>query len=346
MPPGVSAFVQLEFRPYGFSKKLLRAALLSTGFYERDYWNTYHIEDARRKLDGLDFDLLLANDVFSLPIALRLASGRPVMLDAHEYSPKEFEDKFWWRLTLGKFYDYVCRTYLPRAASMTTVCQGIADEYARVYGVSCHVVLNAPYRQSLRPSALVEGKVRVIHHGAALRSRHLEAMIDMMSFLDERFTLDFMLVENDAPYLLELKELAKRDKRIRFRTPVPMPLIAKTVNEYDIGVYLMPPINFNHRHALPNKFFEFIQGGIATAIGPSQEMARLAKKHRFGVVSDTFDPRELASILNKLSMAELWNLKVNAAKAADVLCFETNAQIIESEVKRIIQTETRSKPSP
>ena len=35
--------------------------------------------------------------------------------------------------------------------------------------------------------------------------------------------------------------------------------IVRTINQFDLGVYLLPPVNFNSAHALPNKFFEFIQ---------------------------------------------------------------------------------------
>ncbi len=31
------------------------------------------------------------------------------------------------------YWDDICRRYLPRIDAMITVCQGIADEYARVY---------------------------------------------------------------------------------------------------------------------------------------------------------------------------------------------------------------------
>ena len=175
----------------------------------------------------------------------------------------------------GHYYHNFCKRYLPKAAAMVTVCQGIADEFRREYGVACNVIHNAPLDQRLRPSLSDENNIRLIHHGSAIRSRHLGVMIEMMKYLDSRFTLDFMLVETDPLYMAELRVMAESDARIRFIEPVAMQDICQRLNEFDMGVYLLPPVNFNHEHALPNKFFEFIQARLAIAIGPSPEMAKL-----------------------------------------------------------------------
>jgi hypothetical protein len=56
-------------------------------------------------------------------------------------------------------------------------------------------------------------------------------------------------------------------------------------NAYDIGLYLLPPSSFNNLHALPSKFFEFLQALLAIAIGPFQEMARIVREFRYKVVA-------------------------------------------------------------
>ncbi|TSE31334.1 hypothetical protein Ttaiw_01508 [Tepidimonas taiwanensis] len=126
--------------------------------------------------------------------------------------------------------------------------------------------MNAAEYRDLQPSEVQEGRIRLIHHGAINRSRQIERMIDLMDFLDERFSLDLMLVNNDAKYFGELRERAGRNPRIRFVEPVPFQEILSVLNRYDIGVYLLPFSNFNNRHALPNKFFEFVQGRLGIAI--------------------------------------------------------------------------------
>lgn len=321
--------------PASLPTKAARAATLLTGLYERYYWQSPFVRNTLAAVRSISFDLVIANDVVSLPVALQIAQGAPVMLDAHEYSPKEFEDLWRWRVFFAGFYTYLCRKYLPCVASMTTVCQGIAEAYQE-FGVSPKVALNSPVQQHLEVRPVAPGRIRLIHHGGAVRSRKIELMIEMMHHLDHRYTLDLMLVETDLRYLSRLRDLAEADSRIRFPSPVPMEEIAATINAYDIGVFLLPPVNFNYRMALPNKFFEFIQARLAVAIGPSPEMARLATKYGFGVVARSFEPQELAACISALSAMDIERLKRQADRASYELHAGRSTEILLSEVERLL----------
>nr|WP_314566421.1 glycosyltransferase [uncultured Pseudomonas sp.] len=329
-------FVKLEKSPASLPKKLFWAAKLLLGAFENYYWNQQQVRSAQALLNADRFDLIIANDLSSVPLALKLAGVTPVLVDAHEYSPREFDDKWAWRLLFGRYNHALCQRYLPLAAGMITVCQGIADEYGRVYGVQPVVVHNAPLDQKLSPSPVSENQVRLIHHGAAIRSRHLGVMIDMMRHLDERFSLDFMLMESDAAYMKELRESASTDSRIRFIEPVPMPEICQELNRYDLGVYLLPPVNFNHEHALPNKFFEFVQARLGVAIGPSTEMATLLNKYRCGVVADSFTAEALAASMSALSHDKIAEFKEASDRAAGELNYEHDGQVLLSQITRLL----------
>jgi hypothetical protein len=316
--------------------QLKNIVLLGLRQFEKSYWNRPLHRIALELLGELKFDLILANDIDALPMAVRLAVGKPVLLDAHEYAPREYEDNSLWRLLVQPYKKYLCREYLGRAQGMLTVCAGLAKEYRRVYGVRPMVVLNAPPYQKLEPTPVDITVVRMIHHGAAISSRHLEVMIEMMQFLEPRFRLDFMLVPSDPAYLKQLRSLAAIDSRIRFVDPVPMLDIPRFTNAYDIGIFLLPPVNFNYAHALPNKFFEFVQARLAVAIGPSPEMARLVEQYAFGVVADDFTPRCMAERLNRLTAQEIAGLKMASDIAARDLCFDRSSEVLLSEVHRLL----------
>jgi len=316
--------------------KAFWAALLLLGAFERYYRGLPQVIQADRMLAGRKFDLVIANDISALPLALEVAGGRPVLMDAHEYSPREFDDRLLWKVLFGRYHDALCRRYLHRAMAMTTVCEGIALEYERVYGVPCKVIHNAPLDQKLAPSAVGGNCIRLIHHGSAIRSRHLEVMIEMMKHLDERFTLDFMLVETDAAYMAELRVKAQPCERVRFIEPVAMQDICRRLNGFDVGVYLLPPVNFNHQHALPNKFFEFIQARLAVAIGPSPEMAALVRRYECGVIAESFDAGALADTIRKLDRQTVERLKTASDRAARELNYEQGGQLLLSEVERLL----------
>lgn len=307
---------------------------LLLGAFESYYWGQSRIASAFRLLNDVNADLVIANDLSALPVALKLAKGRPVFYDAHEYSPGEYEEQRLWRFLFRRYNDVFCRRYLPQAASMMTVCEGIAKEYQRHYGVRPLVVQNAPVNQHLIPSSTTKA-IRLIHHGIASHVRHLEVMIDMMAYLDERFSMDLMLIEVEENYMAFLRSRAQRDPRIRFVEPVPLHKICQCINEYDIGVFLLSPVTFNYRFALPNKFFEFVQACLAVAIGPSPEMENLVKKFECGIVAESFEPKALANALTQLDMEQVKALKEASHRAAQLLCFEQSGQLIEAEINRL-----------
>jgi glycosyltransferase involved in cell wall biosynthesis len=319
--------------------RVLGLARLLARRYEDVFWKHPSNLEVLRRLVHVEPDVIVANDLASLPIALRL--GPPVVFDAHEYAPREFEEVLWWRVVMKPFVAWQSRRYIPRVAAMTTVGEAIADEYAREAGVRATVVTNAPRYANLAPSP-VHHPIRVLHHGGAMSGRGLEEMIHLAKLLDDRFETTFVLVDTvpgnahetrkRRRYHDALKRHAKGHHRIRFLPPQPMETLAQMANAYDIGLYLLRPANFNARFALPNKFFEFIQGRLAVAIGPSPEMARIVRENGLGIVAEDFAPETLAAALNDLDLATITAFKHAAESAAAELCAERNAEIMTNVV--------------
>jgi hypothetical protein len=296
--------------------------------YESYYCGMKHVQELRKKLGITSFDVAIANDVETLPLALSVAGERPVILDAHEYAPREMEDRMLWRIFKQDHAQYLCRQYLFKAARIITVADGIAEEYQRVYGVKPTVVNNAAASHTLTVKSTTERPIRMIHHGHAMPTRQIEKMIDVMKSSDQRFELDLMLVPTSPRYLRTLKAKAGTDRRIRFPSPVSSTELVTVSHAYDIGLYLLPPSNFNNLHALPNKFFEFLQARLAIAIGPSPEMARIVRQFECGVVAEDFLPMSLSRVLNQLSSADIDRMKAGSDRAARIYNAENNAQKI------------------
>jgi glycosyltransferase involved in cell wall biosynthesis len=120
--------------------------------FEHHYWRLPATVKGLTALAGVRADLILANDIEALPLALRLAGDRPVIFDAHEYAPRQFDNSLHWRIFLQPYRASLCRTYIPRTAAMFTVCQGIADQYRRDTGVTPVVMTNAPEYHDIRPN--------------------------------------------------------------------------------------------------------------------------------------------------------------------------------------------------
>src|SRR5690606_18999989 len=112
------------------------------------------------------------------------------------YAPRQNEELLVWRLFEAPYMRWMCRRFLPLATSMTTVGQGLADEYRRVFGLDAEIVTNAAPFADLAPGD-VRSPIRLVHSGASLRNRRLETLIDAVHETTTELTLDFYLMGND-----------------------------------------------------------------------------------------------------------------------------------------------------
>jgi glycosyltransferase involved in cell wall biosynthesis len=300
------------------------------------YWNNIHVAYAYRKMKDQSFDLIVANDIQALPLAYKLANGAKLLFDAHEYAPREYEDNLNWVLLYQSFVKHLCKTYIPKVDGMMTVCEGIAREYKREFQIECDVLTNAPHFRNLKPTPVDERKVSMIYHGVATSSRSVEEVIELMSFLDNRFYLDMILIPGCTKYIDKIKKIGSKNNRIRFLDPVPTHEIPSFCNPYTLGLFPLRPKNFNYLHALPNKFFEFIQARIPPVISPLPEMGKIVQKYQCGIVSEDFSPRAFAKTVNQITCEEIIAMKRNTENAAKEFSAERNFEKFQAIINKII----------
>lgn len=338
LPPSRSYphFIGIESRPTTVMFKAQQAVRLKLRHFEHYYWAQPHVIDAWNKLKELRFDVIVANDLSSLPLAIRLseASKARIVLDVHEYEPRHFEGDWFFDFFFRGLWDYVARNYAFGVHAMSTVCQGISRLYREEYGVHSVVLNNAPFRSDLPPSRVVQGTIRIIHHGICNRFRNLEDMIRLMTRLDERFTLDLMLVKTDVRSYSKITRLAARTPRVSVIEPVSYEEIIPKLNEYDLGLCMFAPSTPTLQCALPNKFFEFMQAKLCICTWPSTEIREIVTNTGCGVVSDDFSVESMAAILNRLSSDDIRQKKLRSADAAKEFCAENNKDILLKLVKK------------
>ena len=323
-------------------RKVFLSFFLITGLHEiackllHNY--SYLIPELRNK----NFDLIIANDIETMPMAWRVANSKTkIFLDAHEYSPKQFEDRLYWRIFFKRFYYYLCKKYIQKVCGMSTINNGLAREYLKEFNIESTIITNAAEFHDLSVKLRSDYPIRLVHHGIFTISRQPKIMLDMMHLLDERFTLDLIyLVPESASahskeYFENFKEEVQKNGRVKVLPALRRDEIVESLNmNYDIGIILVPPVNFNYQHGLPNKLYECIQGRIAMAVGPLHEIARVVSDYKLGVVSEEFTAESLARELQKLSLDDVNAFKANANLAASVLNAEQNKKILLAEIER------------
>ena len=138
-------FLTISKPKWNWKMKFIQRFWLLLRCYERVYWNLPQVKEAEEKLKDKEFDIIIAHNEESLPLVLKYKKNAKVIMDMHEYAPKEFEHSFWWRFYFAPYKHYLCQTYLPQTDYVYTVNQGIADEYAKNYGIKCDVITSAAY---------------------------------------------------------------------------------------------------------------------------------------------------------------------------------------------------------
>jgi len=283
-----------------------------------------------------NFDLIIANDVESLFPTIYLSQGKiPVFFDAHEYFPEQ-KSGYLWKFIWHSYRNWLGKNYLPKVSRMCTVSENIRQEYISKYHVDSFLMPNSKEYYDLTPVPLQNDKIKLVHHGMAIRERGLHLLLQLLKLLDTRFTLDLFLVEGDNGYWSEIEEEVSNLPKATLHKGIPVAEIPIVLNQFDIGVHLIPPINFNQKNCLPNKYFEFIQARLSLATGPTPDMQRLTDKYKLGLVSENFDPSSLANLLNTTTSIEIYQYKKNSHKIARDLSFERYSARFIDEIKSVL----------
>jgi len=327
---GINTLIVPEIVSKSLVGKIMNAAFLKLRFFERILW-TKEMQILQNKLLSQNFDLIITHDLMLLPLALSVKKNAKVIFDAREYYPRHLEDRFVWRFFFQRFNEFICTAYLHQCDKMITVSESFALEYQRQYRVKPKVVMSFPSYCHIQPSLTNPDRIRLIHHGNANVSRRIELMIEMMDYVDERFTLDLMLMPTQPAYLKKLVNMVSQRQNVRIIPPVSYTEIVPFTNQYDLGLFFVQPSTFNLQYTLANKLFEFIQARLAVAVSPT-EMKKIVEKYDCGIVARDFEPKSLAEGLNKLSLEKLTYYKKQSHEAAKKLTAENNC----SKIKEII----------
>lgn len=290
-----------------------------------------------RLLDDVKPNIVIIHNPIHLPYVFSYDNLKlRVVYNAHEYHPLEFEDNENWMRLYGVQYDHIYRNYLSQCHLVVNVCDGIAKKCLEEYGVKSVVVPNACSYSNVQPVVSGDSIIRVVHHGVAIRERAIEIMIHAFGKRKDNFRFDLMLVPTDTKYYEELVSCASFYQNVRLVQPVPFNKIVSFINQYDIGVFTLPPINFNYKHALPNKLFEFIQARLAIIVSPSPEMALVVKENNLGWITDDFTEDSLLRTLQRVDRSDIQQFKLNAESVARKLSAETYQEVFKTELKNLI----------
>lgn len=343
--PGRGRLLHLALAPAALLAAALRRALLAPHkplMFLDYYWRAYRLVRADPP------DALHAHDLNTLPVAAALArrTGLPLTYDAHELYPEistlsTREAAVWRGLE---------RRLAGRADNILTVCDSIAGELERRYGVRAPTVLlncpaapnggpamstgngdfpvqwtgNAP---SPRPGDSPTGEPIVLYQGGFAPHRGLETLVRAAHGL-ERGTIVLMgwgRLEG------ELRELIAREglgERVRIVPPVPPADVVAEAARATVGVIPYEPIGLNNTYTTPNKLFDYMAAGLPVAASRLPELIRFVEGGEIGLTFTPGDPAALAAALNEIlaDPARYAAMRERAQEAARQYTWENESQ--------------------
>lgn len=253
-----------------------------------------------------------AHDLNALPIGYLISrlTGAKLIYDAHEmWSEQEIQNSLpRYIRVIGRWFE---KRYSRRADAAISVSEGIADEMQRRFNLEkVNVVRNLPSHHPVdrsesplrRHLAIDSQDFIVLYQGALSSGRGVECLIEAFLQLDDP-RLQLVLLGN-GPLKADLEEAVpptELNSRVHFISAVPHAELLYWTAGADTGVHPMVGSCLNHKLALPNKLFEYLQAGLPIIVSDMPEMATFVRKEKIGLVFEDGNAEELARNIAALS---------------------------------------------
>jgi glycosyltransferase involved in cell wall biosynthesis len=267
-----------------------------------------------------DLDTLLANYLVSKFKSVKL------VYDTHEYFtevPELVENptkqKIWLKLEKWIF---------PKLKNVCTVNDSIAKIYSDKYGVPVQVLRNvAPTfeyveKKSRSDLGLPSDKFILIIQGSGINKRRgAEEAVEAMNFIKNAL----LLIIGSGDVLDELKSKVEKQQwreKVLFLPKMPYAEMMQYTRNADLGLAIDHTDILNHKLALPNKLFDYIQAEIPVLATEIIEIEKIIKKYNIGyVLHDGLTAIHIADKINQIRSKysnQIDELKINLKKAKSI----------------------------
>lgn len=230
-------------------------------------------------------DAFYANDTDTL-LACCLAAklrGKRLFFDAHELFPEVPE--LVGKPHIQRVWRWVEKTCLKHVDVAFTVCQSVADEYRKRYGIEMNVLRNLPERNLSAAKYRQTAENTILYQGAVNVGRGVRELIDAMQFLPSCQ----LLVAGDGDIKAELQTYVSKQPwvdRVRFLGRVAPAQLRELTVKADLGVCLLEDMGLNYHYSLPNRIADFAQAGVPILATDFVEIRRVIKRYGTGQLTE------------------------------------------------------------
>jgi glycosyltransferase involved in cell wall biosynthesis len=229
----------------------------------------------------------------------------PLVYDAHEiyYAQDVLPAK------VQRQYRREEHKYIGRARHVITVNDFIADIMAERYAIpKPHVLHNAADeltpavrdgRSKLRERIPHDGPM-LLYQGWMSPERNIEAIVKAMPHVDPAAKLAMVGYGAQEPVLKQIAHDLNVTDRVHFLGQIDSGELAAYTRGASLGLIPYLPIDENHHFCSPNKFFEFVVGGVPILAHDLPFFRMMGKRHGVVDVTNFAEPTAVAASINGL----------------------------------------------
>lgn len=250
-------------------------------------------------------DVVWCNDTNTLlpGLALKEATGARLVFDAHEAFTEQLPPGEIPETTLEAWRQLEAAV-LPHTDARCTVCDAVGRFYQQRHDTKPFATIrNVPSRRFLVEPAILDRRNRpriAIYQGAYFRFRGLEPLVESAKYL-RNTQLELRGVgEYESELRKQAAQLGVLD-RVRFLPAVKVDELVGAAAHADIGLSLFPSLCLNTSFALPNKYFEYLMAGLATASSDLVELRSHTDRYGTGVLVPNLEPTTIAQHIDALA---------------------------------------------
>ncbi|QNA46798.1 glycosyltransferase [Lacibacter sediminis] len=244
-----------------------------------------------------------------------------------------------------KMWKWIEQFAVPKFKHGYTVCEPIADEFEKMYGVKYEVVRNVPFekkskiqipRDKEQETSNYKPQTFLLYQGAVNEGRSFETLIPAMKHVEVP-----LHIYGDGNFMEQTKKLIKanhlQDKVLLKGKIKPAELKEITETAY-AGITLFENNGLSNYLSLANRFFDYIQAGTPQLCVDYPAYRQI--NDRFGIallIPDTTEESISKGLNLLLTDAVLYaQLKENCKQAAAILNWQEEEKILIQFYKKLL----------
>jgi glycosyltransferase involved in cell wall biosynthesis len=210
-----------------------------------------------------------------------------------------------------------------------TVCQPIADEFKKMYGVTYNVIRNIALLKEDEPQPKPETPF-FIYQGAVNEGRSFETLIPAM-----KHTNIPLQVYGDGNFFNQTQKLIEENKvsgNVRLMGKLKPELLREVTKQAYAGITLFENNGQSNYLSLANRFFDYIQAGIPQLGVNYPAYREINDKYEVAILINNLSPETISNALNLLAndLVLYDRLKSNCLKARRELCWQEEEKTLIS----------------